>query len=100
MKVTKADMNTNFYCEVSYFVPGGVKMMESERINITVLCRCQGLGFHLPGFYEVLHRKKIGELENCQTSRARGRVSTGSFCFPVNDNLGDPFRRLCYRQHR
>lgn len=53
MKVTKDDMNTYFYCEVTYFVPGAVKMMETKRINITVLCRCHGLD--LPGFYEVLH---------------------------------------------
>lgn len=58
MKVTKANMNT-FYCEVTYFVPGAVKMMETKSINITVLCRCHGPGFHLPGFYEVLHRKEI-----------------------------------------
>lgn len=51
MKVTKADMNTHFYCEVTYFVPGAVKMMETKSINITVLCRCHGLRFHLPGFY-------------------------------------------------
>ncbi|MBN3300454.1 cell surface glycoprotein MUC18 isoform X2 [Amia ocellicauda] len=35
-KVAKEDMNTTFYCEVSYFMPGTLNMFESNRINITV----------------------------------------------------------------
>ncbi|XP_071376643.1 melanoma cell adhesion molecule b isoform X3 [Centroberyx affinis] len=36
MKVMKEDKDALFYCEVTYFVPGGVRMTESNRINITV----------------------------------------------------------------
>lgn len=38
MKVTKEDKDKTFYCEVTYFVPGGTRMTESERVNIKVLC--------------------------------------------------------------
>ncbi|KAL7399749.1 hypothetical protein ABVT39_001015 [Epinephelus coioides] len=36
MMVMKEDKDDQFYCEITYFVPGGVGMLESERINITV----------------------------------------------------------------
>ncbi|XP_078140498.1 melanoma cell adhesion molecule b isoform X1 [Centroberyx gerrardi] len=36
MKVMKEDKDALFYCEVSYFVPGGIRMTETNRINITV----------------------------------------------------------------
>ncbi|KAM8768396.1 melanoma cell adhesion molecule b isoform 1-T1 [Acanthopagrus schlegelii] len=36
MKVTKEDKDDQFYCEVTYFVPGGTRMTETNRINITV----------------------------------------------------------------
>ncbi|KAM4627451.1 melanoma cell adhesion molecule b [Polymixia lowei] len=36
MKVMKEDKDALFYCEVSYFVPGGTRMTETARINITV----------------------------------------------------------------
>ncbi|XP_060902609.1 melanoma cell adhesion molecule b isoform X2 [Labrus mixtus] len=36
LKVVKEDKNDEFYCEVSYFVPGGTRMTETHRINITV----------------------------------------------------------------
>ncbi|XP_042342562.1 melanoma cell adhesion molecule b [Plectropomus leopardus] len=36
MKVTKEDKDDTFYCEITYFVPGGVGMTETDRINITV----------------------------------------------------------------
>nr|XP_020455763.1 cell surface glycoprotein MUC18 isoform X4 [Monopterus albus] len=35
-KVEKEDKDAKFYCEVSYFVPGGTRMTETSRINITV----------------------------------------------------------------
>ncbi|KAI1893778.1 hypothetical protein AGOR_G00127170 [Albula goreensis] len=35
-KVSKKDKDTKFYCEVSFFVPGAVKMTESNTVNITV----------------------------------------------------------------
>lgn len=38
MKVVKADKDDQFYCEVTYFVPGGTRMTETNRINITVYC--------------------------------------------------------------
>lgn len=38
MKVTKEDKDDQFYCEVTYFVPGGTRMTETNRINITVYC--------------------------------------------------------------
>lgn len=39
MRVTKEVNNDLFYCEVSYFVPGETRMMESAPINVTVLCK-------------------------------------------------------------
>ncbi|XP_070685363.1 melanoma cell adhesion molecule b isoform X2 [Pempheris klunzingeri] len=36
MKVEKEDKDAQFYCEVSYFVPGETRMTETKRINITV----------------------------------------------------------------
>lgn len=36
MKVTKEDEDAKFYCEFTFYVPGGTKMMETNRINITV----------------------------------------------------------------
>ncbi|XP_039677462.1 melanoma cell adhesion molecule b isoform X6 [Perca fluviatilis] len=36
MKVTKEDKDNLFYCEITYFVPGGTRMTETNRINITV----------------------------------------------------------------
>ncbi|KAG8002031.1 Cell surface glycoprotein MUC18, partial [Nibea albiflora] len=37
MKVVKANKDDQFYCEITYFVPGGTRMTETSRINITVL---------------------------------------------------------------
>ncbi|KAM3616709.1 uncharacterized protein V6R79_022058 [Siganus canaliculatus] len=37
LKVVKEDKDNQFYCEVTYFVPGETRMTESDRINITVL---------------------------------------------------------------
>ncbi|CAN9511356.1 unnamed protein product [Ophioblennius macclurei] len=36
MKVAKKDKDAKFYCEVTYFVPGGTQMTETSRINVTV----------------------------------------------------------------
>ncbi|XP_050985544.1 melanoma cell adhesion molecule b isoform X2 [Labeo rohita] len=36
IKVERTDEDAHFYCEVKYFVPGGVRMTESRKINITV----------------------------------------------------------------
>uniref|UniRef100_A0A8D3B1D8 Melanoma cell adhesion molecule b n=1 Tax=Scophthalmus maximus TaxID=52904 RepID=A0A8D3B1D8_SCOMX len=36
LKVTKEDKDAEFYCEVNYLVPGGTRMTETDRINITV----------------------------------------------------------------
>ncbi|XP_018972107.2 cell surface glycoprotein MUC18-like isoform X1 [Cyprinus carpio] len=36
IKVEKTDEDALFYCEVKYFVPGGVRMTETKKINITV----------------------------------------------------------------
>ncbi|XP_041098317.1 cell surface glycoprotein MUC18 isoform X2 [Polyodon spathula] len=35
-RVSKEDVNSTFYCEVSYRMPGAEKMMESRAINVTV----------------------------------------------------------------
>lgn len=43
MKVAKEDKDDEFYCEISYFVPGGTRMTETRRINITVYCELQFL---------------------------------------------------------
>ncbi|XP_055370132.1 cell surface glycoprotein MUC18-like isoform X2 [Betta splendens] len=37
MKVAMEDKDSKFYCEVNYFVPGMVRMMETDRISINVL---------------------------------------------------------------
>lgn len=42
-KVIKEDKDAEFYCEVSYFVPGAVRMTETNRINITVYCEFKKL---------------------------------------------------------
>ena len=39
LKVRKEDKDAVFYCESSYFVPDGMAMTESIRINITVHCK-------------------------------------------------------------
>ncbi|XP_054650704.1 melanoma cell adhesion molecule b isoform X2 [Dunckerocampus dactyliophorus] len=36
MKVTKEDKDALFYCEVTYLVPGGTRMIETNTINVTV----------------------------------------------------------------
>ncbi|KAM6932240.1 melanoma cell adhesion molecule b isoform 2-T2 [Lycodopsis pacificus] len=36
MKVIKEDKDDLFYCEVNFFVPGGLRMTETPHINITV----------------------------------------------------------------
>ncbi|KAM4565871.1 melanoma cell adhesion molecule b isoform 2-T2 [Odontesthes bonariensis] len=36
MRVKKEDKNAEFYCEVTYFVPGATMMKETARINVTV----------------------------------------------------------------
>ncbi|XP_057695816.1 melanoma cell adhesion molecule b isoform X1 [Corythoichthys intestinalis] len=36
LKVMKEDKDAQFYCEVTYLVPGGTKMIETNLINITV----------------------------------------------------------------
>ncbi|XP_045559435.1 cell surface glycoprotein MUC18 isoform X5 [Salmo salar] len=36
LNVVKKDKDSFFYCEVSYLVPGGTKMTETNKINITV----------------------------------------------------------------
>lgn len=37
-KVLKEDKDAHFSCEVSFFVPGAVRTVESSSINITVHC--------------------------------------------------------------
>ncbi|XP_030007664.1 melanoma cell adhesion molecule b isoform X1 [Sphaeramia orbicularis] len=37
MKLVKEDKDNYFYCEVTYFVPGAKMMVETNRINVTVL---------------------------------------------------------------
>lgn len=39
LTVVKEDQDAYFYCEVTYFVPGAEKMVESNRINITIHCK-------------------------------------------------------------
>lgn len=38
MKVTKEDKDDLFYCEITYYVPKGSRMTETNHINITVYC--------------------------------------------------------------
>lgn len=39
LTVVKEDKDAYFYCEVTYFVPGAEKMIESDRVNITIHCK-------------------------------------------------------------
>lgn len=39
LTVVKEDKDEYFYCEVTYFVPGAEKMIESDQINITIHCK-------------------------------------------------------------
>ncbi|XP_029429302.1 cell surface glycoprotein MUC18-like isoform X2 [Rhinatrema bivittatum] len=36
-RLSKEDRNASFYCEVNYRLPGMDRMMESERVNVTIL---------------------------------------------------------------
>ncbi|XP_074535068.1 melanoma cell adhesion molecule b isoform X2 [Halichoeres trimaculatus] len=36
LKVEKSDKDDEFYCEVTYFVPGGTRMTETDKMKITV----------------------------------------------------------------
>lgn len=38
LTVVQKDKDAYFYCEVTYPVPGAEKMLESNRVNITVHC--------------------------------------------------------------
>lgn len=38
-KVIKEDKDARFSCEVSFFVPGAIRTVESNSINITVHCK-------------------------------------------------------------
>lgn len=44
--VVKEDKDAQFYCEVSYFVPGMIKMRETEVITINVLCEFTEQKYH------------------------------------------------------
>lgn len=37
-KVLKEDKDAQFSCEVSFFVPGAIRTIESSSINVTVHC--------------------------------------------------------------
>lgn len=37
-RLVKEDKDSYFSCEVSYFVPGAIRTMESHRVNVTVHC--------------------------------------------------------------
>ncbi|XP_056141463.1 cell surface glycoprotein MUC18-like [Lampris incognitus] len=84
-KVTKEDKDSHFSCEVSFFVPGAIRTVESVEINITVhypttvvklwkdspqglvkegdtvVLHCQGDGFPPPPF--IFHREQEPEVE-------------------------------------
>lgn len=46
MMVVKENKDDEFYCEVTYFVPGETRMTESKRINITVYCESLSFSTH------------------------------------------------------
>lgn len=65
MKVVKANKDDQFYCEVTYFVPGGIRMTETNRINITVLCEFHTQKWHqLPSTvsYQYLNLISMNDL--------------------------------------
>lgn len=37
-KVVKEDKDAHFSCEVSFFVPGAIRTVESNSVNVTVHC--------------------------------------------------------------
>ncbi|XP_077467486.1 melanoma cell adhesion molecule b isoform X1 [Stigmatopora argus] len=87
LKVMKEDKDAQFYCEVTYLVPGGTKMIETNRINITVYYpstevhvwvespkgkikegdsitfNCHGNG-NTPSVYAIWHKEVEYELQN------------------------------------
>ncbi|XP_029374192.1 melanoma cell adhesion molecule b isoform X2 [Echeneis naucrates] len=36
MKVQKSDKDALFYCEITFYIPGGMRMIETSHVNITV----------------------------------------------------------------
>ena len=58
----KEDKDDQFYCEITYYVPGGLGMIETNRINITVYCE-----FHM--WYKY-HRTAAGDLAITTTGQA------------------------------
>lgn len=68
MRVTKEVKNDFFYCEVTYFVPGETRMMDSPLINVTVLCEFRSPCLHSPLLSECRKRLKLFFF-NCETSR-------------------------------
>lgn len=64
LKVEKSDKDDLFYCEVTYFVPAGTRMTETDKINVTVYCK-----FHIVSatdilffFHKVLFPGSIGTI--------------------------------------
>lgn len=37
-KVLKEDKDAHFFCEVSFFVPGAIRTLQSGSVNVTVHC--------------------------------------------------------------
>uniref|UniRef100_A0A672QI26 Cell surface glycoprotein MUC18-like n=1 Tax=Sinocyclocheilus grahami TaxID=75366 RepID=A0A672QI26_SINGR len=106
IKVKRTDEDALFYCEVKYFVPGGVRMTESKKINITVYypttevtmsvnppdrlikegdtveIRCEGNGKPQP-FFDFTHNGEMLLLENVKRSSS-GTYVCQSIDFDTN----------------
>lgn len=46
MMVVKENKDDEFYCEVTYLVPGETRMTETNRINITIYCESLSFSTH------------------------------------------------------
>ncbi|XP_032368176.1 melanoma cell adhesion molecule b isoform X5 [Etheostoma spectabile] len=83
MKVTKEDKDNLFYCEITYFVPGGTKMTETNRINITVYYPSTAVSVWVES-----PKGKIKEGDSIEI-RCEGNGNMPSSIFKISEKDGD-----------
>ncbi|XP_044059274.1 melanoma cell adhesion molecule b isoform X2 [Siniperca chuatsi] len=114
MKVVKEDKDDSFYCEVTFFVPGGTRMTETNRINITVyypstavsiwvespkgkikegdsiVLRCHGNG-NTPSLISIMHDGKSSDTNMLVLENAT-RLDSGDYLCTSTDT--DTFEEI------
>ena len=53
-KAGKEEKVAQFHCEVRYFVPGGMRMIETNHINITIYCEFHNKISHITLYHTSL----------------------------------------------